>query len=255
MALTLRDRFGFVNTMKSWLAKARVSALLLIAVLTLATAQTASANPFPPAPGFPVGLPFARRLLAFTMQINPNGVIDTSGRGYYIIEFNTFGRQIECTDLDTFSDFVRFDGRNFDWFHRQAQLPRPGFQFFQAANLNIAGRITNDARGIEVIFDLGESTNILNQFVNVPSFSVHALTCDSYRGAVIGRPIDTLGQGPDFGKNSLQTLRVSKNNGVTVPLPQFYPSDPIGDFITQPELPADFPYNNFDISRFEATLR
>lgn len=189
------------------------------------------------------------------MQINPNGVIDTSGRGYYIFLINAFGRQIEVTDLDTFSDFVRFDGRNFDWFHRQALLPRPGFQFFQAANLNVAGRITSDGRGIEVIFDLGESTNIINQFVNVPNFTVHALTCDNYKGAIIGRPIDTLGQGPDFAKNSLQTLRVRKDSGATIPLPQYYPGDPLGDFLTQAELPPEFPYNNFDISRFEVTLR
>ena len=205
----------------------------------------------PPLPG---GL-FARRLLAFTLQVNPNGVIDTSGRGYYIFLINAFGQQIEVTDLDSFTDFVRFDGRNFDWFHRQASLPRPGFQFFQAANINVSGRIGSDRRTLEVIFDLGESTNVLNQFVTQPNFAVHVLTCDNYRGAIIGRPIDTLGQGPDFQKNSLQTLRVRSGEGATVPLPQSYPLDALGDFLVHPELPVDFPYNNFDIARFEVTAR
>jgi len=217
-------------------------------------ALPAAAQPFPlPLPG--PGNPFARRFLTFTLNINPNGVIDTTGRGYYLFLINAFNQQIEVTDLDSFSDFVRFDGRNFDWFHRQARLPRPGFQFFQAANLNIAGRIGTDQRSLEVIFDIGESTNILNQFVQIPFFTVHVVTSDNYQNAIIGRPIDTLGQGPDFGKNSLQTLRVRKNDGATVPLPQYYPVDPLNDFITQPDLPPDYPYTNFDISRFEVTIR
>ena len=201
------------------------------------------------------GIPFARRFLAFTLHVNPNGQIDTTGRGFYVFLINAFNQQIEVTDLDSFSDFVRFDGRNFDWYHRQARLPRPGFQFFQAANLNVAGRIGTDYRSIEIIFDLGESTNVINQFVTVPNFTCHVVTCDNYQGSVIGRPLDTLGQGPDFQKNSLQTLRVRKGEGATVPLPQAYPVDPLDDFITQPELQPDFPYANFDIARFEVTTR
>ena len=227
-------------------------------LLWLAPSQPCCASPMPTPPGGPIQLPggiFARRLLAFTLQINPNGVIDTSGRGYYLFLINSNGQQIEVTDLDTFTDFVRFDGRSFDWFHRQAQLPRPGFQFFQAANLNVAGRIGSDRRSIEVVFDLGESTNVLNQFVTSPNFTVHVLTCDNYRSSIIGRPLDTLGQGPDFQKNSLQTLRVRAGQGAVGPFPQAYPMDPLNDWLVQPELPNDFPYANFDIARFEVTAR
>jgi hypothetical protein len=201
------------------------------------------------------GSPYYHRFLTFSMSINPNGVIDTTGRGYYVFLINTFGTPIEVTDLDTFSDFVRFDGRSWDWFHRSAQLPRPGFQFFQAANLNVFGRIGNDGRSIEVVFDLGDSTNVMNQYITNQNFTVQAMTCDNYKNSILGRPIDVLGQGPDIGKNSLQTLQVRKNEGATVPLPQSYPSDPLGDFLTHTDLPPDFPYANFDITRFEVTIR
>lgn len=199
--------------------------------------------------------PFAGRLLAVTLTLNPNGLVDTSGRGYYIILFNSFNQPIECTDLDTFSDFVRFDGINTMWFHRQARAPRPGFQFFQAANLNFASRIQPDMRSLEIVFDLGEPTNVLNQFLTTPAFTVHALTSDNYRQGLIGRPLDTLGQGPDLGKNTLQTVRVNKTQGIIPPFPQFYPSDPLDDVKNHTDLPADFPYANFDISRLEVNLR
>jgi hypothetical protein len=218
--------------------------------LALLLAQAASAQPFP----FP-GSPFANRLLAVTLTVNPNGVIDTSGRGYYVILFNSFNNPIECTDLDTFSDFVRFDGLTWAWYHRQARAPRPGFQFFQSGNLNSAGRVQPDMRSLEVIFDVAESTNLLNQFILSPTFTVHALTCDNYRQGLIGRPLDTLGQGPDMLKNTLQTIRVNKGQGVIPPFPQFYPSDPLDDVRHHADLPSDFPYQNFDLSRVEVTLR
>jgi hypothetical protein len=201
------------------------------------------------------GSPYYHRFLTFTMQINSHGVIDTSGRGYYAFLINAFNTPIEVTDLDTFSDFVRFDGRSWDWFHRSEQLPRPGFQFFQAANLNVFGRIGTDRRTIEVVFDTGDSTNVLNQYLTNQRFTVSAMTCDNYKNAILGRPIDVLGQGPDITKNSLQTLQVRKNEGATQPLPQFYPVDPLGDFLVHPDLPPDYPYQNFDIARFEVTIR
>lgn len=189
------------------------------------------------------------------MTINPNGIIDTSGRGYYIILLNSFNQPIECTDLDTFSDFIRFDGVTWNWFHRQAQAPRPGFQFFTAANLNLAGRIQPDLRSIEVILDLGDQTNVLNQFILGNNFTLHALTCDNFRQGLIGRPLDTLGQGPDLAKNTLQTVRVSKTQGIIPPFPQFYPSDPLNDWKVHSDLASDFQYPNFDISRLEVNLR
>ncbi len=205
-------------------------------------------------PPFP-GSPFSRRLLAITLTVNPNGVVDSSGRGYYCILFNSFNRPIECTDLDTFSDFIRFDGLNCAWYHRQARAPRPGFQFFQAANINFSARVQPDFRSFEVVLDLGEPTNVLNQFILQPNFTVHALTCDNYKQGLIGRALDTLGQGPDLAKNTLQTVRVNKAQGCIPPFPQFYPSDPLLDWIVHPDLPADFPYANFDISRLEVNLR
>ena len=216
--------------------------------LGLPLAASAQGIPFP-------GSPFSNRFLAITLTVNPNGIIDTSGRGYYCILFNSFNQPIECTDLDTFSDFVRFDGLNTTWYHRQARLPRPGFQFFSAANLNFFSRIQPDMRSLEIIFDLGEPTNVLNQFLISPNFTVHALTCDNYRQGLIGRPLDTLGQGLDLGKNTLQTIRVQKRQGSVPPFPQFYPSDPLDDWKTHSDLPADFPYQNFDISRLEVNLR
>lgn len=224
-------------------------------ILKLAICLLVLAGPALAQPSFLPGLPFARRLLAITLSINPNGVIDTSGRGYYIILFNSFNQPIECTDLDTFSDFIRFDGLNWQWYHRQARLPRPGFQFFQAANLNYAGRIQPDNRSIEIVIDLNDPTNVLNQFILGNSFTVHALTSDNYRQGLIGRPLDTLGQGPDILKNSLQTVRVTKTNGSVPPFPQFYPSDPLNDWKTHADIGADYPYPNFDISRLEVNLR
>lgn len=211
-----------------------------------------------PAVAQPIGIPlnpFARRLLAITLTINPNGIIDTTGRGYYVILLNALNAPIECTDLDTFSDFIRFDGLNWMWYHRQARLPRPGFQFFQAANLNIAGRVQPDLRSIEVVLDVGEPTNVLNQYILSTAFTLHALTSDNYRQGLVGRPLDTLGLGPDFVKNSLQTVRVMKNQGSVPPFPQFYPSDPLDDWKTHEDLGQDFPYQNFDISRLEVNLR
>lgn len=190
-----------------------------------------------------------------TLTINPNGVIDTNGRGYYIILLNSFNQPIECTDLDTFSDFIRFDGQNWTWFHRQALLPRPGFQFFQAANLNLAGRIQPDLRSLEILFDLSDGTNVLNQYILGNQFTLNALTCDTFRQGLIGRPLDALGQGPDIGKTTLQTLRIGKTQGILPPFPQFYPSDPLNDWKVHADLPSDFPYANFDISRLEVSLR
>lgn len=225
--------------------------ILQCTVLWLLSASAVLAQPGLPFPGNP----FTNRLLAITLTINGNGMIDTSGRGYYVILFNSFNQPIECTDLDTFSDFVRFDGLNWSWFHRQARAPRPGFQFFQATNLNSASRIQPDQRSVEVVFDLAESTNVMNQFLLTPTFTMHALTCDNFRQGLIGRPLDTLGQGPDLGKNSLQTIRVNKGQGSVPPFPQFYPSDALDDVKQHADLPSDFPYANFDLSRVEVNLR
>ena len=192
-----------------------------------------------------------RRLLVFRLSVNPNATIDRSGQGYYVILLNANGQAIEATDLDTFTDFIRFDGTNFDWFHRQANQPNPGFNFVQVGSLNSAATISPDGKTIEVVLDIGESTNFLNQFIVGNTFTAHAMTSDNFQGGLIGRLIDTLGQGPNINSNSAQTITVRKGDGAITPLPQSYPIDPINDFITQGGLPVNFPTLNFDIARFE----
>lgn len=191
----------------------------------------------------------------FTLGVNPNGVIDTTGRGYYVILINAMGEPIEATDIDTFTDFIRFDGRNFDWYHRQANQPNPGFNFVQAANINSAAQILPDGKTLQVVLDTGESTDLVNQFVAGQAFSVHALTTDNFPNTLIGRVIDTLGQGPSIDSNSLNTVAVRKGEGASSPLPPFYPNDPVADFIVHGDLAADYPYANFDIVQFEVTAR
>lgn len=192
-------------------------------------------------------------LLSFTLRVNPNGVIDLGGRGYYIILFNATGEPIEVTNIDTFTDFLRFDGRSLDWFHRQANLPNPGFSFVLAGSLNNAWRVA-DPQSLEIVIDSTDPNNLLNQFIVGERFTGHVLTSDSFRGADIGRLLDTLGQGPSADANSLQTLSLDKTRGALTPLPQFYPDDPINDWINQPDLGADFPFANFDIVKLEVNI-
>ncbi len=189
------------------------------------------------------------------MTINPNGQIDTTGRGYYIILLNANGQLIEVTDLDTFTDFIRFDGRNFDFFHRQLNQPNAGFNFVQVGSLSGSAQISPDGRSIDVVLDVGESTSFLNQFIVANTFTAHAATTDNFQGAFVGRLLDTMGQGPNIGTNSLQTITVRKESGAIEPLPQSYPTDPLADHIVQNDLSTDFPYENFDIVRFEVTAR
>ncbi len=196
-----------------------------------------------------------RRLLVMRMTVNPNAVVDTSGQGFYIFLINSQGQPIEATDFDTFTDFVRFDGQNFDWYNRQANLPNVGFNFVQAGSLNASSRITPDGKTVEVVLDTGESTSFVNQFVVGSTFTAHAITSDNFQGAVIGRLIDTLGPGPNINSNSAQTVLVRKGEGAVSPLPQSYPTDPINDFVTQGGLPANYPFLNFDIVRFEITAQ
>lgn len=202
-----------------------------------------------------IGATGGNRLLEFRLTVNPNGQIDTTGRGYYLIFLNANGQPIEVTDLDTFTDFIRFDGRNFDFFHRQLNQPNAGFNFVQVGSLAGSAQISPDGRSIDVVLDVGESTSFLNQFIVANTFTAHAGTTDNFQGAFVGRLIDTLGQGPNIGSNSLQTITVRKGSGAIDPRPQSYPIDAQADHIIQNDLAADFPYQNFDIVRFEVTAR
>ena len=195
------------------------------------------------------------RFLTFTMAVNPNGSIDRSGRGLYVILLNAQGTPIEATDIDTFTDFIRFDGQNFDWYHRLAEVPNPGFTFVQVGPLSGQAQVTPDGKSIQVTLDIGQSTSFLNQYIPGQLFTAHALTTDNSNGAFLGRLIDTMGQGPNIDSNSLQTVRVRRGVGATNPFPQSYPADPLGDTVLHSDLGGDFPYANFDIARFEISAQ
>ena len=195
------------------------------------------------------------RLLEFRISVNPNGNVDTTGRGVYAVLLNAQGNPIEVTDLDTFTDFIRFDGQNFDWFHRLAEVPNPGFNFAQVGPLSGQSRVSADGKSIQMIVDIGESTSFINQFIASDVFTAHVVASDTRGGVFIGRILDTMGQGPNIDSNSLQTLTVRRGEGATQPIPQSYPFDPLADTVTHSDLGADFPYANFDIVRFEITAR
>lgn len=199
--------------------------------------------------------PTRLRLLDFTIAVNPNGQIDRTGRGIYAILLNAQGTPIEVTDLDTFTDVIRFDGQNFDWFHRLAEVPNPGFQFAQVGPLAGQAQVLPDGKSMQVVLDLGESTGFINQFIPSNQFTAHVVTTDTQGGAFLGRILDTLGQGPNIDSNSLQTVTVRRGEGAVSPRPQSYPFDPLNDVVVHSDLGDDFPYANFDVVRFEVTAR
>lgn len=219
-------------------------ALLLLAVLGAAGCASGPSDSLS-GPGQ------GERFLHFIVSVNPNGVIDRTGRGCYAILLNAQGQPIEVTDLDTFTDFIRFDGINVDWYHRQANQPNPGFTFTQAGSLNAYSSISEDGRQWRVILDVGEPTNFINQFVVTDRFTAHLVTTDNYQGSILGRVLDTMGQGPSLNSNLQQTLLLEKGLGPVTPLPAYYPDDPLNDWITRSNLPTTMPYTNFDIARFE----
>ena len=224
---------------------------LLVLLLAVACASAGSEGPNGTTRGSQPGTGQGRNLLTFRLSVNPNGSIDRTGRGFYAVLINAQGTQIEATDLDTFTDFIRFDGQNFDWYHRLADVGNPGFTFVQVGNLSGQARVTPDGKTIEMVVDTSQSTNFINQFVPSNRFTAHAITTDSTGGAFLGRVLDTLGQGPNLDSNSLQTLAIQKGTGALNPFPPAYPNDPNGDFITKSDLSGSFPYVNFDIVRFE----
>ncbi|MCR5661033.1 MAG: hypothetical protein K6G50_02760 [bacterium] len=190
-------------------------------------------------------------LLTFTVTVNSNGVIDQTGNGYYAILLNSQGNAIEVTDLDTFTDIIRYDGINFDWYTRQANLPNPGFTFTHVGSLNHSSSISSDGTQLQVVIDLSDSTNYLSQHISADKFTAHLMTTDNYESAILGRVLDTMGE--SISSNSLQTVLVDKLLGAIEPFPTYYPDDPLNDWITRNDLDPDFPYTNFDIARFEIT--
>lgn len=196
-----------------------------------------------------------RRLLEFRLAVNPNGQIDRTGRGIYAILLNAQGTPIEATDLDTFTDIIRFDGHNFDWYHRLSEVPNPGFNFAQVGPLSGQSMVMPDGKSLQIIVDMGDPTSFINQFIPAEVFTCHVVTTDTVGGAFLGRLLDTQGQGPNIDSNSLQTVTVRRGEGAIQPIPQSYPFDPLNDTVIHGDLGSDFPYANFDIVRFEVTAR
>lgn len=229
--------------------------VLLCAALAAAVTAGCASGPGGPGSGG-AGLPpgtAPQHLVTFQMTINPSGTIDRSGRGYYVFLLNANGDPIEVSNLDTFTDMVRFDGTNFSWFHRVEGVPAPGFFLVFTSNVNDNARISGDQRSLQVTFNDGDASNPFNQFILGERFTAHALTSDSLNSAVRGRIIDTIGQGPSLDGNENFTLTVDKLVGAVSPLPPNFPTDAANDFITYPDLPPDFPYVNFDITSFDVT--
>ncbi len=251
-ARALNDRACFARALNDRACFARAfqngaRAVLLLLLVILGAAGCASG----PSDGSLNGPGQGGRFLHFIVSVNPNGAIDRTGQGCYAILINAQGEPIEVTDLDTFTDFIRFDGINVDWYHRQANQPNPGFTFTQAGSLNAYTSISEDGKQWRVILDVGEPTNFINQFVVSDRFTAHLVTTDNYQGSILGRILDTMGQGPNLNSNLQQTLLVEKGLGPVTPYPAYYPDDPLNDWITRSTLPTTMPYTNFDIARFE----
>lgn len=193
-----------------------------------------------------------RSYLRFSMTVNSNGKIDTDGRGMYAILLNSQGESIEVTDSDTFTDFIRFDGINFDWYTRQANLPNAGFTFYQVGSMNPEGSISSDGRTLNITVDTSDTNTYFNQYIVSSKFTAQAVTTDCTDDSYLGRIIDHMGD--DINSNSLNTVTVSKDIGVTAPIPSIYPNDYLTDWITHNDLDADFPYVNFDIDTFEISV-
>ena len=189
--------------------------------------------------------------LHFKLSVNPRGTIDRSGQGCYVILLNARGEEIEVTDNDTFTDFIKYDGINFDWYTRQANQPNPGWTFAMAGSLNTEGSVASDGSSFEVTFNLADSSSLLSQYIVSRSFTAHAVTTDTFQDAILGRIIDVMGESLDG--NALQTVLVNKLSGAVQPFPTFYPSDRLNDWITHADLDTGFPYVNYDIDTLEIT--
>jgi hypothetical protein len=223
---------------------------LLIALLFTVLSAGCAAGPFP-TPTSPGGT--APRYLTFHVQINSTATFSHSGNGYVIILFNANGEPIEVTSIGTFTDFIRYDGTNFTWFHRQGAVPSPGYTFVPAGTVNQFATIAADDKSFDIRFNVNDTSTLLSQYIVAPTFTTHVLTTDSFNAAYIGRVLDTLGQGPSITNNPTFTMTVNKQTGIVPPIPAGYPNDPLNDWIIQPGLAGDYPYASFDLENFQIT--
>lgn len=192
--------------------------------------------------------------LMIRLAVDPAGKIDDSGRGYYGILFNGFSEDIEVTNYETFTDFIRYDGFNFTWYHRQGNVPSPGYTWVNAGNLNADSQISGDGTALLIRISLEDTAHVFNQYLESNRFSVHVVTTDQ-NNSLLGRAIDTLGQGPSIDGNALYTVFFDKLNGIVNPEPPMYPSDPVGDYDVKSDLGDEFPYENFDLESFSVELQ
>jgi hypothetical protein len=193
----------------------------------------------------------APTLIQFALSINDQGEFDTVN-GFYAIMLNAFDEPIDVSNNDKFTDFMVWDGTFLLWYHRQTNPNNNLFQFIATATINQNLSFTEDRHTMLITFSLGDPTSTLNQFITSPAFTAAAATTD--RNGILGRIIDTVGPGPSLDNDALYTYFIDKTLGVTLPTPPEYPTDPLDDWITQPDQGTNFPYVNFDIKRFEVTV-
>lgn len=190
----------------------------------------------------------ANSVMLVTLRVSDSGMIDTSGKGYYAILFNGMSQSIEVTNFETFTDFIRYDGINYTWYHRQGNVPSPGYTWVDAGNMNADSVISSDGKSIVIRINFSDTTNLFNQYIQSNRFTTQVLTTDSNNN-LLGRAIDTLGQGPSVDGNSLYTVFFDRTTGILNPQPPGYPSDPLQDYDQKPDL-SGFPYDDYDISSF-----
>lgn len=182
-------------------------------------------------------------------NITVNGKIDRDGNGLYFILFNSDPREfINIADNRTFTDFICFNGVNTTWYHRRTDPINPSFFIWeQAGIINTNFYIPPDGTELILRFNINDQSIFLNQYFPQDNFNAHIVTTDNTSKL----KIDTLGQGPSILNNSVNTIRVNKQSGSLPPYPSSYPVDPAEDFEKFEKLDGKFPYENFDIIKFE----
>ncbi|MCL5038040.1 MAG: hypothetical protein M1269_13150 [Chloroflexi bacterium] len=195
------------------------------------------------------------RFLVITFAVNDRGHIDIDGNGFYVILFNNNGNPIEVTNPDTYTDFIRFDGFNFEWFHRRDNIPPPGYTWIAAGNLNRLAHISSDEREFKILLDLENPNMQFLRYITNNRFTIHGMTCTLEGSSILGKVLDFEGIGPGLDQNDLNTIQVNRFTGALQPLPPFYPSDPLNDITKHEGLGEGFPYDNFDIRIFEISVQ
>ncbi|MDQ7823833.1 MAG: hypothetical protein RDV48_13625 [Candidatus Eremiobacteraeota bacterium] len=231
--------------MKNYLSLASAFMLLLLLV---SCAQGPSGQSFSQG-----GSTADKNYITFTLTFNETGSI--ASNGYYLIMLNSEAQPIEVTNTGTYTDALRLyndplAGPTYYWLHRIPSVPGPGYEFVYTARIDQYAQISSDSRTLSFTFSTKDSSVIFNQYI-FNRFTAQALTTDNFSSAMIGRTLDTMGPGPDITHSDLYTVMVNKTTGPENPLPPNYPDDELYDWATKGDLPADFPYVNFDIKSFQ----